>query len=65
MRTPGPAGTVSLELFWTRAKIWGKTKGPEREMAPGPCLVVGVTGFEPAASCSQSRRATNCATPGY
>ena len=23
------------------------------------------TGFEPAASCSQSRRATNCATPGY
>ena len=27
--------------------------------------LVGVTGFEPAASCSQSRRATNCATPGY
>ncbi len=26
-------------------------------------LKVGVTGFEPAASCSQSRRATNCATP--
>ena len=25
--------------------------------------LVGVTGFEPAASCSQSRRATNCATP--
>ncbi len=25
--------------------------------------VVGVTGFEPAASCSQSKRATNCATP--
>ena len=24
-----------------------------------------MTGFEPAASCSQSRRATNCATPGY
>ena len=23
------------------------------------------TGFEPPASCSQSRRATNCATPGY
>ena len=22
-------------------------------------------GFEPPASCSQSRRATNCATPGY
>ena len=27
--------------------------------------LVRVTGFEPAASCSQSRRATNCATPGY
>ncbi len=24
-----------------------------------------MTGFEPAASCSQSRRATSCATPGY
>ena len=24
--------------------------------------LVGVTGFEPAASCSQSKRATNCAT---
>ena len=36
----------------------------------GPSLtnrlfLVGVTGFEPAASCSQSRRATNCATPRY
>ena len=26
--------------------------------------VVRVTGLEPAASCSQSRRATSCATPG-
>ncbi len=30
-----------------------------------PGFLVRVTGFEPAASCSQSRRATNCATPGY
>ena len=30
-----------------------------------PRKVVRVTGFEPAASCSQSRRATSCATPGY
>ena len=30
-----------------------------------PRKLVRVTGFEPAASCSQSRRATNCATPGY
>ena len=28
-------------------------------------LVVGVQGLEPWASCSQSRRATNCATPRY
>ncbi len=27
--------------------------------------MVGVTGLEPAASCSQSRRATNCATPRF
>ena len=27
--------------------------------------LVRVTGFEPAASCSQSRRATNCANPGF
>ncbi len=27
--------------------------------------VVGVKGFEPPTSCSQSRRATNCATPRY
>ena len=26
-------------------------------------FLVEVTGFEPATSCSQSRRATNCATP--
>ena len=29
------------------------------------CFMVEVTGLEPAASCSQSRRATNCATPRY
>ena len=28
-------------------------------------FLVRVEGFEPPASCSQSRRATNCATPGY
>ena len=28
-------------------------------------FLVGVKGLEPPASCSQSRRATNCATPGY
>ena len=28
-----------------------------------PFILVEVTGLEPAASCSQSKRATNCATP--
>ena len=28
-------------------------------------FLVGVKGLEPPASCSQSRRATSCATPGY
>ena len=28
-------------------------------------ILVEVTGLEPAASCSQSKRATNCATPRY
>ena len=28
-------------------------------------IMVGMTGFEPATSCSQSRRATNCATSRY
>ena len=28
-------------------------------------FLVEVTGLEPAASCSQSKRATNCATPRY
>ena len=30
-----------------------------------PVLLVEMTGLEPAASCSQSRRATNCATSRY
>ena len=29
------------------------------------CFLVGVKGFEPPTSCSQSRRATNCATPRH
>ena len=28
-------------------------------------ILVEVTGLEPAASCSQSKRATNCATPRF
>ena len=30
---------ASLDLFWTSATILDKGKGPERETAPGPCLV--------------------------
>ena len=37
-----------------------------KEIAFGYLLIlVEVTGLEPAASCSQSTRATNCATPRY
>ncbi len=46
-------------VFWTD----GHKKGPGQPR-PGPeILLVGVTGFEPAASWSQTKRATNCATP--
>lgn len=54
-----------LELSRTRAVVLVIGKDLERETAPGLCLVVGVTGFEPAASTSQTSRATNCATPRY
>ena len=30
-----------------------------------PFLLVGVTGLEPATAWSQTRNATNCATPRY
>ena len=36
---------------------------PPVELVPIKKEVVGVTGFEPAASWSRTRRATNCATP--
>ena len=36
--------SVSLDLFWTRAKIPDKAKDPERVLAPGPCLVVDPEG---------------------
>ena len=54
---------LTLEPPRTRAFALDIRKSLEREMAPGPCLVVEVTGFEPAASWSQTKRATNCATP--
>ncbi len=44
--------------------LWSQDAAAERQK-PRQNLgfLVGVTGLEPAASCSQSRRATNCATP--
>ena len=44
-----------------------RTKNAEKppEMAVFLGKVVGVRGLEPRASCTQSRRATNCATPRY
>ena len=41
------------------------TRLHRRYMETKKTLVVRVTGFEPAASCSQSRRDTTFATPGY
>ena len=55
--------TVKRNWFKLRPNCFTKInqKGKSFQNLP----VVRVTGFEPAASCSQSRRATNCATPGY
>ena len=56
-----------LEIYGVnqKRKIW--TINAEKPPFSAVFLrnLVRVTGFEPAASCSQSRRATNCATPGY
>ena len=46
-----------------------KTRTQNAEKPPKQAVflqnLVGVRGLEPRASCSQSRRATNCATPRY
>jgi hypothetical protein len=36
---------------------------PQKALATSAVAFVGVAGFEPTTSCSQSRRATSCATP--
>ena len=55
------------QLKWGQAHFKNWTYNAEKPPKEAVFLgkVVRVTGFEPAASCSQSRRATNCATPGY
>ena len=40
-------------------------KKPRTRIACRGSRLVGVTGFEPAASTSQMSRATNCATPRF
>ena len=47
----------------SKNRTFNTEKPPKKAVFRGK--MVRVTGFEPAASCSQSRRATNCATPGY
>ena len=48
-----PVGAVSFDLFWTRVKSLGKGKGPERDMAPGPCLVLCENVFELSAMAEE------------
>ena len=53
-------------LLTLKIKIWtalNKEKSSEANGLRGN--LVGVTGFEPAASTSQMSRATNCATPRF
>ncbi len=48
-----------------RNESTGKQKLKKSELSNTTSLIlVRVAGLEPAASCSQSTRATNCATPG-
>ena len=64
-----PAAFLSLKLPLncncpsSKNEIKNAEKPPE--IAVFLRKVVGVRGLEPRASCSQSRRATNCATPRY
>ncbi len=58
-----PLTTVVMWLGATKNRTFNAEKPPKEAVFLRK--VVRVTGFEPAASCSQSRRATNCATPGY
>ncbi len=69
---PTPAKTLFRRMKSKTAKTEhrnihsrNKRKSPANKVVCGTFHLVRVTGFEPAASSSQSRRATNCATPGY
>ena len=64
-----PATILPLNplLNSNRSNCKNGTKNAEKPPKKAVFLpkVVGVRGLEPRASCSQSRRATNCATPRY
>ena len=62
-----PFDPFHSEIYGVNSKceIWTFNAEKPPKTAVFPRNLVRVTGFEPAASCSQSRRATNCATPGY
>ena len=66
-RVPAAFLPLKPSLNSNRTNRKNRTKSEEKPPKQAVFLrkVVRVTGFEPAASCSQSRRATNCATPGY
>ena len=69
IRAHAPATFLPLKppLNSNRPNCKSRTKnaGKPPEKAVFLPKVVGVRGLEPRASCSQSRRATNCATPRY
>lgn len=60
-----PLNTTGTDGWASRIRTCGMRESKSRASPLGysPLKMVGVTGLEPAASCSQSRRSTNCATP--
>ena len=66
-RVPTAFPSLKPPLNSNRPKHKNRTKNAEKPPEKAVFLpkVVGVRGLEPRASCSQSRRATNCATPRY
>ena len=67
-RTEKSLPAAQTERFPAPAKTECSAEDKRKALKPSRFqgfYLVRVTGFEPAASCSQSRRATSCATPGY
>jgi hypothetical protein len=61
---PALPGPLTSPVLQSAGDATFSPTAPTGKSELSPALqLVGVTGFEPATSCSQSRRATNCATP--